>query len=214
MSMRWFRDAFCADLVAMARSRGADPYELMERDAAAAPAGGVVAIMSNVMNARRWVHASPSFLQFDLNDPATSGRGACVRALEEAAAYVARGHRDIIAGLTGHDFDEAVFTGGAAKGHLWPQIMADVLGVPVHIPLVTESSALGAAICAGVGAGLYSDLTGPRSGLRRRAATFEPDRAAAAVYDQRYAAWREIYQRILDITEDGLLNPLWRAAGA
>jgi len=79
---------------------------------------------------------------------------------------------------------------------------------------VTESSALGAAICAGVGAGLYSDLTGPRSGLRRRAAIFEPDRAAAAVYDQRYAAWQEIYQRILDITEDGLLNTLWRAAGA
>ena len=214
MSMRWFRNAFCANLVTLAHSRGADPYELMERDAATAAAGGVVAIMSNVMNARRWVHASPSFLQFDLNDPAASGRGACVRALEEAAAYVARGHRDIIAGLTGHDFDEAVFTGGAAKGRLWPQIMANVLGVPVHIPVVTESSALGAAICAGVGAGLYSDLTGPRSGLRRRAATFEPDRAAAAVYDQRYAAWREIYQRMLDITEDGLLNPLWRAAGA
>jgi autoinducer 2 (AI-2) kinase len=92
--------------------------------------------------------------------------------------------------------------------------MADVLGVPVHIPVVTESSALGAAICAGVGAGVYSGLTDPRPGLRRRAATFEPDRAVAAGYDQRYAAWREIYQRVLDITEDGLLNPLWRAAGA
>ena len=92
--------------------------------------------------------------------------------------------------------------------------MADVLGVPVHIPVVTESSALGAAICAGVGAGVYADLTEPRPGLRRRAATFEPGRAAAAVYDERYAAWQEIYRRMLDITEDGLLNPLWRAADA
>ena len=135
----------------------------MEQAAAAAPAGRVIAIMSNVMNARRWVHASPSFLQFDLTDPAASGRGACVRAIEEAAAYVARGHRDIITGLTGRDFDEVVFTGGAAKGRLWPQIMADVLGVPVHIPVVTESSALGAAICAGVGAGVYAGLTEPRA---------------------------------------------------
>jgi autoinducer-2 kinase len=214
MSMRWFRDAFCAEDAALARSRGADPYELMEQAAAAAPAGGVIAIMSNVMNARQWVHASPSFLQFDLNDPVTSGRGACVRALEEAAAYVARGHRDIITGLTGRGFDEAVFTGGAAKGRLWPQIMADVLGVPVHVPAVTESSALGAAICAGVGAGVYAGLTEPRPGLRRRAATFEPARTAVAAYDQRYAAWREIYRRMLAITEDGLLNPLWRAAGA
>ena len=48
--------------------RGVDPYVVMEEAAAQAPAGsgGVLAILSNVMNARRWAHASPSFLQFDL----------------------------------------------------------------------------------------------------------------------------------------------------
>ena len=49
---------------------------------------------------------------------------------------------------------------------------------------------------------------------RRRAATFEPEAAVAAAYDERYEAWREIYRRMLDISEEGLLNPLWRAAGA
>ena len=134
MSMRWFRDAFCDPRSRWPAAAGVDPYAVMEQAAAAAQPAGSIAIMSNVMNARRWVHASPSFLQFDLADPATSGRGACVRAIEEAAAYVARGHRDIITGLTGLRFGEVVFTGGAAKGRLWPQIMADVLGVPVHIP--------------------------------------------------------------------------------
>jgi autoinducer-2 kinase len=108
MSMRWFRDAFCDAEVALARSRGIDPYVVMEEAAAGAGAGGVIAILSNVMNARRWAHASPSFLRFDL--ARGSGRGACVRAIEEAAAYVARGHRDIIAGLTGLRFGEVVFT--------------------------------------------------------------------------------------------------------
>ena len=214
MSMRWFRDAFCDAEVAQARSRGIDPYLVMEEAAAGTAPGGVIAILSNMMNARRWAHASPSFLQFDLADPAASGRGACVRAIEEAAAYVARGHRDIIAGLTGLHFGEMVFTGGAGRGRLWPQIMADVLGVPVHIPAVTESSALGAAICAGTAAGVYSGLLEPRPGLRRRAATFEPDPAAVAAYDERYATWREVYRRMLEITDDGLLRPLWRAAGA
>ena len=215
MSMRWFRDAFCADLAALAQDRGVDPYAVMEEAAAQVPAGsgGVVAVMSNLMNARRWVHASPAFAGFDLGAPA-AGRGACVRALEEAAAYVARGHRDIIGELTGLRFGEMVFTGGAAKGRLWPQIMADVLGVTVHVPVITESSALGAAICAGVGAGLYSSLTELGPHLRRRGATFEPDPAAVAAYGQRYPAWREIYARMLAISEDGLLNPLWRAAGS
>ena len=48
-----------------------------------------------------------------------------------------------------------MLTGGAAKGTLWPQIVADTLGIPIRIPVVKESTALGAAIYAGVGAGLY-----------------------------------------------------------
>ncbi|HUD36627.1 MAG TPA: autoinducer-2 kinase [Streptosporangiaceae bacterium] len=216
MSMRWFRDAFCDAEVELAAKRGVDPYVLMEEAAARVPAGagGVVAIMSNLMDAKRWVHASPSFLQFDLSNPAASGRGACVRAIEEAAAYVARGHRDIISELTGLRFDELTFTGGAAKGRLWPRIMADVLGDTVNLPVVTESSALGAAICAGVGAGVFGSLDELRPTLRKRAAAVEPDPQAVASYDERYEAWREIYRRMLDICADGLLNPLWQAAGS
>ena len=159
MAMRWFRDAFCDGEAAAARGCGVDPYVVMEEAAAAIPpgAGGVYAILSNLMNARRWVHASPSFVQFDLGNPAGTGRAACVRAIEEAAAYVVRGHLGIIGELTGARVSELTFSGGAAKGTLWPQIIADVLGLPVHVPAVTESSALGAALCAGRGAGLYAE---------------------------------------------------------
>jgi len=215
MSMRWFRDAFCQAETALAASRGVDPYVVMEEAAAQVPpgSGGLVAIMSNLMDAKRWVHASPAFAGFGLGSPAT-GRGACVRALEEAAAYVARGHRDIIGELTGLRVSEFVFTGGAAKGRLWPQIMADVLGATVHVPVITESSALGAAICAGTGAGIFASLTELRPGLRERGATYEPGDAAVATYAEKYAAWREIYRRMLGVSEDGLLTPLWRAAGS
>jgi autoinducer 2 (AI-2) kinase len=216
MAMRWYRDAFCDSEVAVARSRGVDPYVVMEERAARIPPGanGVIAILSNLMNARRWVHASPSFLQFDVGDPAGSGRAACIRAIEEAAAYVVRGHLDIITGLTGSQVTELTFSGGAAKGALWPQIIADVLGLPVNVPAVTESSALGAALCAGQGAGLYASLTELEPELRKRAATFEPDPAAVSAYHDGYAAWRQIYPRMLELSEEGLLNPLWRAAGA
>jgi autoinducer 2 (AI-2) kinase len=216
MAMRWFRDAFCETEASVARGRGVDPYVVMEESAAGIPAGsnGVLAILSNLMNARRWVHASPSFIQFDLSRPAGTGRAACIRAIEEAAAYVVRGHLGIITELTAAPVTELTFTGGAAKGALWPQVIADVLGLPVRVPAVTESSALGAALCAGRGAGLYSSLTELESDLRQRPAVFEPDPAAVAAYDDSYGAWLQVYQRMLDISEEGLLNPLWRAAGA
>lgn len=216
MAMRWYRDAFCDSEVTEARTRGVDPYVVMEEAAAQIPPGGngVFAILSNLMNSRRWIHASPSFLQFDLGNPACSGRAACVRAIEEAAAYVVRGHLDIIAGLTGEKPAELTFSGGAAKGALWPQIIADVLGMPVHVPVITESSALGAALCAGKGAGFYDSLSDLEPELRKRAARFEPDPGAVSSYNDSFARWLQIYQRMLGLSEEGLLSPLWRAAGA
>jgi len=215
LAMRWYRDAFCDSEVEQAQRRGTDPYMVMEEAAARVPPGsnGVIAVLSNFMNAGRWVHASPSFLQFDLADPAGSGRAACIRAIEEAAAYVARGHLAIITELTGAHPRGLTFSGGAAKGTLWPQIMADVLALPVSVPAVTESSALGAALCAGKGADVYASLDDLDGELRQRAATFEPDPRAVPIYHDTYDAWREIYARMLDLSEDGLLRPLWRAAG-
>jgi autoinducer 2 (AI-2) kinase len=216
MAMRWYRDAFCDGEAAVARSRGVDPYVVMEEAAALIPPGsnGVYAILSNLMNARRWTHASPSFLQFDLGHPAGSGRAACIRAIEEAAAYVVRGHFDIICGLIASRPAELTFSGGAAKGTLWPQIIADVLGLPVQVPAVTESSALGAALCAGLGAGVYGGLTDLEPELRKRTAVFEPGAAAVSAYHDSYARWQQVYQRMLALSDEGLLNPLWRAAGA
>lgn len=216
VAMRWFRDAFCELEQAEAVRRGVDAYAVMEEAAAGVPPGseGVLAVFSNVMDAKRWVQASPSFLGFDVDRPAASNRRACIRALEEQAAYTARGHLAIIEELTGRTYDELVFTGGAAKGTLWPQIVADVVGLPVRVPVVKESTALGAALYAGIGAGLYRDLAEVVGELVRFERTFEPEPAARETYDERYAAWRALYPRILDLSESGLLRPMWRPAGA
>ncbi len=216
IAMRWYRDAFCELETREARRRAIDPYVVMEEAAAQVPAGsnGVVAIFSNVMDVKRWVQASPSFLQFDVDRPDASNRIACIRAIEEQAAYAARGHLRIVEELTGRTFDEIVFTGGAARGSLWPQIVADVLGVAVRVPEVKESTALGAAIFAGLGAGLYDDVDSVVGRLVRFERTFEPDRAARSTYDGHYASWSQLYPRILGLSEAGLLRPMWWPAGA
>ena len=216
IAMRWYRDAFCELEISEAQRRGIDPYVVMEEAAARVPAGseGIVAIFSNVMDVKRWVQASPSFLGFDVERPADSNRVACIRALEEQAAYAARGHLRIIEELTERTYDEIVFTGGAAKGPLWPQVVADVLGVSVRVPQVKESTALGAAIYAGLGAGIYDDLETVVDRLVRFEQTFEPDPTTRSTYDDQYARWRELYRRILGLSETGLLRPMWWPAGA
>jgi autoinducer 2 (AI-2) kinase len=215
MTMRWFRDAFCDAERGEADRRGVDAYVVMEEEAAKVPVGsnGVLGIFSNLMCAKRWVHASPAFVQFDITNPARSGRKECIRAIEESAAYVSYGHLNILQELTGLRFDEIVFTGGAAKGALWPQILADVLGVPVKVPVVKESTSLGAAMYAGVGVGMYRNLDDVVAHVVRFDRTYAPDAAAHQTYEQRYAEWRTAYGRLLDLSEEGVLLPMWRAAG-
>jgi autoinducer 2 (AI-2) kinase len=214
LTMRWFRDAFCAADKELAAQRGVDVYDLLAAEAATVPPGsnGVLGIFSNLMEAKRWVHASPAFLQFDVASPERSGKKECFRAIEEAAAYVSRGHLEIVEEVTAATVDAVVFTGGAAKGTLWPRILADVLDVPVRIPAVKESSALGAAICAGVGAGVHSSLA-DAARLARFETTIDPEAEAAHRYRELYDQWRAVYDRMLDISEDGVVRPLWRAAG-
>jgi autoinducer-2 kinase len=213
--MRWFRDAFCEAEVAEAAREGLDAYAVLERNAALVPPGanGVFGTFSNLMQANHWVHASPGFVGFDISDPSHSGRPECFRAIEESAAYVSRGHLQIIEELAGLSVDRLILTGGAAKGTLWPQIIADTLALPVQIPEVKESTALGAAIYAGLGVGVFDDPASAARQLNRIERTIEPQADASRAYAQLYDQWSELYRRSLDISEAGLVRPLWRAAG-
>jgi glycerol kinase len=77
--------------------------------------------------------------------------------------------------------------GGACVNDLLMQFQADLLGLPVVRPAVTETTALGAAFLAGLSAGVW-DGTGPLERLWRSGRVFEPtwDRARAA---ERMAQW-------------------------
>jgi autoinducer 2 (AI-2) kinase len=216
LTMRWFRDAFCEREKEIASRQGVDPYYLLEREAEMVGPGsnGVIPIFSDIMNAKGWIHASPSFVQFDINRPEASGKKECFRAIEEGAAYVALGHLRILESITRRKTKKAVFCGGAAKGFLWPQILSDVFGITVNVPIIKESTALGAAICAGVGVGMFQNLKETAKNLVRWDRTFEPNQANHRKYLKLHDQWCTVYKRALDMAEEGLVQPMFRAAGA
>jgi len=215
LTMRWFRDAFCEEEKRLAKEKNIDPYNLLEEEAKSVPPGsnGVLAIFSDIMNAKHWIFASPSFIQFDVLSPSTSGKKECFRAIEESAAYVSYGNINIIKEITSFQPEEIVFCGGASKGFLWPKILADVLGVNVKVPVVKESTALGAAICAGVGAGIYDNILTAAEDLVRWERNINYDEKNHKLYMELYERWRKVYQRCLKIVEDDLLKPMWCAPG-
>jgi autoinducer-2 kinase len=215
LSMRWFRDAFCDLEKLEAQRTGADAYALMEKAAMGVPPGSndVLAILSNLMVARRWLHAAPALVQFNIEDPANSGKKECIRAIEEAAAYVSYGHLKVIEQVTGQSCEQVVFTGGASKGALWPRILADVLGLPVRVPRVKESTSLGAAMFAGIGVGAYPDVATAAKRVASFEKTIDPEPATHNLYLELYQRWTRAYEGELALAEQGVLRPLWRAAG-
>ena len=212
--MRWFRDGFCQQEVEEAARTGQDPYDLMNEKAQQIPAGsyGMVCCFSDLMNFISWKHASPTFTNFQL-EPGKFNKYTFYRAILENTALLVRGHIQLVKEATGHEPEELIFAGGAAKSALWCQILADVTGKPVRVPVVKEATALGAAILAGCGVGIYSSV---EEGARRTVkwdCRYEPQTRHAPVYEALYQTWRRVYPVQLDLCNQKLTQNMWIAPG-
>ncbi|TMC90675.1 MAG: glycerol kinase GlpK [Chloroflexi bacterium] len=86
-----------------------------------------------------------------------SGRAHLVRAAVEAMAYQTRDVIEAMEEDSGSSFQELRVDGGAVVMDVLCQFQADLLGIPVRRPRLTETTALGAAYLAGLGAGVWSD---------------------------------------------------------
>lgn len=212
--MRWYRDGFCQYEKKIAEETGADPYDLMNKEAEKIPAGcyGMICCFSDVMNFISWKHASPTFTNFEI-DPEKFNRYTFYRAILENTAMLAKGHMELVEEATGSRPSEIIFAGGASKSPLWSQILADVMGMPVKVPVVKEATALGASILAGYGVGIYKDIPETAKRIAKIERTYTPCDANHEVYEKMYPIWREVYAAQLDLAEKGLTKNMWKAPG-
>jgi L-xylulokinase len=122
-----------------------------------------------------------------------------VRAIYEGVAFEHRGHIDHL--LRGCDRPLAGrFAGGAARSRPWLEIFAAATDLPFEIAAADELGALGAAIIAAVGAGLYPDLETAVASMTRVRDRIEPDPALAEILARRSVAFKALRNA---------LNPLW-----
>jgi autoinducer 2 (AI-2) kinase len=212
--MRWFRDAFCNEEKRLAAEKNTDPYTLLDEEAASVPAGsyGMICTFSDVMNYINWKHASPAFINFEL-DPVKYNKVTFYRAIMENSCLVTLGHLRLVEEATGKRPQKIVFAGGAAKSALWPQILADVLGIPVDVPVVKEATALGAAIMAGKGIGLYAGVKEAARSLVKIEKKFSPNEKNREVYEKAYNAWRAAYAPLLKLSDERVTRYMWAAPG-
>jgi autoinducer 2 (AI-2) kinase len=172
----------------------------------------MICAFSDVMNYIAWRHAAPTFTNFDL-DSEKFNKYTFYRAIMENTALVTLGHLRLVGEATGNRPEKIVFAGGASQSALWPQILSDVLGIPVEVPVVKEATALGAALLAGKGIGLYPDIKKAARSLVKIEKRFAPDDANQEIYRKAYDAWQTVYASQLRLSDEKTTRHMWSAPG-
>ena len=153
--------------------------------------GGVVFVPAFVgLGAPHWdAHAAGMLIGLRRD----TGAGQIARAALEAIAFQVADVLDAVQSETGSQLHALRVDGGAAVNDLLMQFQADVLGVPVVRPRVTESTALGAAYLAGLATGFWPSPEALRQG-RQGDVRFEP-KMTTSERNERRARWQKAVER-------------------
>ncbi len=147
-SLRWFRDTF----------RPGTAYDQLLADCAQVPAGSEGLLFLPYLTGERTPHPDPlargAFVGLTVRHTAAH----LTRAVLEGVAFGLRDSFELMreAGLAA--IQQVRVSGGGARSALWQQILADVLGTELVTVNTSEGAAFGAALLAGVGAGLWPDV--------------------------------------------------------
>jgi xylulokinase len=193
--LRWFRDTFCQNEQETARSQGGDAYNMLL--IGAGPEPSPIMLLPHLAGS-----GTPTF--------DTLSKGAVVgltfattktdfaKAILDALTFELRLNLDVLkdGGIT---IDELRAIGGGAKSELWLQLKADVTGIPVVVPEVTEAAGMGAAILAGVAAGVFSNAASAIDSHLKIKRTYTPDPGIKALYDERYELYKKLYPAVKEI---------------
>ncbi len=201
MLLRWFRDTFGREetvAAALFAERGEDrpdAYDLLLADAAPEPTSLLLL---------------PHFAGSGTPTVDTASKGALLgltfatskadvaKAILEGLTFELRLNLDLLR-EGGVAVQELRAIGGGARSDLWLQLKADVTGVPVAAPRVTDAACWGAALLAGYGAGCFARLEDAAAGAVELERRFEPCPARAARYAERYALYRELYPTLKEL---------------
>ncbi len=118
--------------------------------------------------------------------------GHMVRAVMEGVVFSLRDGLEIMREL-GLDAGEVRAIGGGARSPLWRQMQADIFGSPIVTMRAEEGPAFGAALLAGVGAGLYPDVQAAVEAAVATGDVVEAQTENVKAYDDLYAVYRQLY---------------------
>ncbi|MGD9396304.1 MAG: xylulokinase [Candidatus Thorarchaeota archaeon] len=200
-ALKWFRDNLGVEEKTIADDRGVDPYEVITEEADTIPAGaeGVIHIPHFVgAGAPNWnPHSRGIFAGLALGHT----RAHIIRAILEGVSYEIRTNVEVMREL-GLPSKEVRVTGGSARSETWMQIQANILRVPVIRTQMEEATAVGAAILACKGIGIFKSVANAAEEMVKTLPPLSPTRETLEIYQKGYKKFNELYSAISGLRLD------------
>lgn len=194
-NLDWFVHRLCATEVERAAGLGTSPFAFVEEE------------VRTVVGEESSVFYHPFLYGSPYGDDVTGGffglrgwhtRAHLLRALLEGIVFNHKRHVDILRSV--FEVTRVRLAGGGSRSEVWSQMFADVLGVPTEVADAEETGALGSALCAGVGVGVYDSLKDATEEAFRLLRVHDPN-------PKNHERLAEAYRTYTALTE--ALAPVW-----
>jgi xylulokinase len=174
---------------------GRDSYDLILADAPEGPTD-IMVLPHLAGSGTPWLDTTSKGAILGLTF--ATDRATMAKAILEGLTFELRTNLDLLRGA-GIAINELHAVGGGARSRLWLQLKADVCHVPLRVPGVTEAACLGAALLAGVAAGVYPDLQAAVQSTVRMQERIEPAPDSEVLYDARYELYEQMYPALIKL---------------
>lgn len=195
LSLKWYRDNFCHAEMDTADGMGVDPYYLMDKQAEKVAPGCEGLIYLPYLMGERSPHNDPNAKGVFFGLSAKHTKYDMLRAVMEGVSYSLNDCMSVIKEM-GIDASEVRASGGGGKSKLWRQMQADMFGCNINTINVSEGPALGVALLAAVGAGIYNSVPEACEAAISVKDTMKPIQENVETYKNYFPVYQNIYKAL------------------
>lgn len=195
LSLKWFRDNFCSNEMETAKLLSQDPYILMDKQAETVPPGANGVIYLPYLMGERTPHLNPDCRGIFYGLSAMHTRKDLLRAVMEGVGYSLMDCMEIINEM-GIYPSEVRASGGGGKSPLWRQMQCDMFSCEVTTVNSSEGPALGVAILAAVGTGIYNSVPEACDAIISTQKRIHPCTENHAIYASGHKQYQAIYKAL------------------
>jgi xylulokinase len=191
--LEWYKDQLGTEAQQRAQNGEGNVWSNLMDDARSAPPGSNGIFFLPHFNGTTSPNLDPRSLGAFLGLNDSTKKEDITRAVIEGLDYA---FLDMLKALelgAGQKAQKITAIGGGTRNGFWMQNKADISGCPVETLEIEEATALGAAMLAGVGVGVYKDLAEAVNRVQKPGSLFEPNTKLTSLYTELFVIYKDIY---------------------